>query len=80
MSSEFLSHVSFASPRALISVGVVFPALSLIAVTFRFYTRHVQKTSLLMDDWLTLPALVSHHSFFAVMSVVNGPPVILNRS
>lgn len=59
MSTQSLSHVSYATPNSIIAVGAIFPILSIFAVILRFYTRYVQKAALLVDDWLTLPAMVS---------------------
>ena len=47
------------SPGTIIAVGTVFPALGIVFVALRFYTRYIQKARLMMDDYLTLPALVS---------------------
>ncbi len=58
MSTHSLSHVSYATPNAILAVGAIFPILSVSAVILRFYTRYAQKAALLTDDWLTLPAMV----------------------
>lgn len=51
--------VAIISPGTIIAAGVVFPALGVVFVALRFYTRCIQKARLMMDDYLTLPALVS---------------------
>jgi hypothetical protein len=45
-------------PGNVIAASVVLSVLCTVSVTLRFYTRYVQKSKLLLDDWLTLPALV----------------------
>ena len=51
-------NVSYITPGAIIVVEAVFPVLSIVAVGLRFYARCLQKTRLLADDWLLVPALV----------------------
>ncbi len=46
------------SPSNVIALGVVWPLLCAVVVALRFYTRRVQGARLLLDDWLTIPALV----------------------
>ena len=46
------------SPSGVIAISAILPAIGIVAVALRFYTRYQQKTSLAIDDWLTLPALV----------------------
>ena len=46
------------TPESVVAVGAVFPALGIIVVALRFYTRYRQKARLMLDDWLTVPALV----------------------
>lgn len=60
MGLETVSHVTYATRSSVVAVGVTLPLLAILAVGLRFYTRHAQKTSLWVDDWLTLPALVSN--------------------
>lgn len=40
------------------AVAVVWPPLCLIVVALRFFTRKRQNARLLIDDWLTIPAVV----------------------
>ena len=47
------------SPSAILAVAIALPILDAIAVALRFYTRRLQRLPLLIDDWLTVPALVS---------------------
>lgn len=46
------------SPSNVIAAAVVWPPLCLIVVALRFYTRKRQGARLLIDDWLTIPAVV----------------------
>lgn len=46
-------------PSAMIAVGVVMPVLGIFTVALRFYTRHIMKNQIGVDDWLLIPALVS---------------------
>lgn len=46
------------SPALVIAAGAVWPPLCAVAVALRFYTRRVQGASLMIDDWLTIPALI----------------------
>lgn len=46
------------SPSNVIAAGAVWPPLCAFIVALRFYTRRVQGARLLLDDWLTIPALV----------------------
>ena len=50
--------VVYKDPAAVITLGVLLPAFDLIVVVLRFYARKKQKARLMMDDWLTIPALV----------------------
>lgn len=47
------------TPANVIAVGAIWPPVCAIAVALRFYTRHLQEARLSLDDWLTVPALVS---------------------
>ena len=51
---------STTSAQGLTALSSVLLALSTVAIGLRFYIRHVQKLSLKMDDWITIPCLVSH--------------------
>lgn len=46
------------SPSNVIAAGAVWMPLCAFIVALRFYTRRVQGARLLLDDWLTIPALV----------------------
>ena len=53
-----MSNVDAPSPSNVIAAGVVWPLLCAIVVALRFYTRRAQGARLLLDDWMTIPALV----------------------
>lgn len=59
--------VTMSYPATVIALGVVLPAMDIIAVTLRFYARKKQKARLMMDDWLVVPALVIHPSSLALL-------------
>ena len=46
------------SPSNVMAAGIVWPPLCAVVVALRFYTRRVQGARILLDDWLTIPALV----------------------
>ena len=46
------------SPSNVVAAGAAWPVLCAIVVLLRFYTRRIQHAKLLLDDWLTVPALV----------------------
>ena len=50
---------TYATPAALITISILFLVLGTLTVILRFYTRRKTKSVLWIDDWLTLPALVS---------------------
>lgn len=50
--------IEYASANEILAAATVLPALAILVVSIRFYTRHVQKSKLQTDDWLTLPALL----------------------
>lgn len=52
------SGVIAPSPKLILVAGFAWPVVCAVAVALRFYTRRVQNTRLLADDWLTIPALV----------------------
>ena len=56
MSNELLS--SSITPKTVIAVGAVLPALASIAVGLRFYVRVKKSTTVQIDDYLILVALV----------------------
>lgn len=49
---------AYASPGHLIAVGAVLPAIGIIIVIIRFYTRKLKKLKYGIDDYLILPALL----------------------
>ena len=51
--------VYFLNRAATLAVGIVFPLLGSLAVGLRFKGRLQNKSGLGVDDWLTIPALVS---------------------
>lgn len=50
--------MSLVTPKSVIAVGTVLPSLAAIAVGLRFYIRRSRTTSIGVDDWLILFALV----------------------
>ena len=53
-----MRNASNVTPKTMIAIGAVLPALAAIAVALRFYVRIVKKMSLWCDDYLILFALV----------------------
>lgn len=53
------------SPSNVMAAGIVWPLLCSVVVGLRFYTRRIQGARMLMDDWLTIPALVRVNIFAA---------------
>jgi len=47
------------TPKTIIAVGAILPALAATAVGLRFYVRIARRTSVGLDDYLILFALVS---------------------
>ena len=47
------------SPLSVIAASAALPVICIVVVSLRLWTRHLLKTRLMLDDWLTLPALVS---------------------
>lgn len=45
--------------KATLAVAIVLPVLSAAAVGLRFYARRRQRINIGIDDWCTIPALVS---------------------
>lgn len=43
----------------VMAAAVMWPLICLLVVAFRFYARKRQNAKLLIDDWLTIPAVVS---------------------
>lgn len=50
--------VPYAAPGGTYAVSILLPALGIIFVGLRVYTRFLQRLSLGPDDWLMMPALV----------------------
>jgi hypothetical protein len=53
-----LPEASTVTPKTVIAIGVVLPALAAIAVGLRFYVRIAKTKSVGVDDFLILFALV----------------------
>ena len=51
--------VNYIGPPLVISASAILPSLCILAVGLRFYTRRKQHEDLRLDDWLTMPALVT---------------------
>ena len=52
------SGIATPNPGNVIAASIVLPVLCTVTVALRFYARYVQGSKVLLDDWLTLPALV----------------------
>lgn len=71
----------YVNPGGVITIGVVFPALGLIAVFCRFFARIRYKSGLRIDDWLCLPALVltiaigTVYIYGGATAVITAPPL-----
>ena len=59
-----MPNASTVTPRTIIAVGAVLPALAAVAVALRLYVRIVKKIPLGCDDYLILFALVLHARHF----------------
>lgn len=46
------------APSSLLAVSSTLPALCIIAVLLRFNVRRQQRTSVMADDWIMVPALM----------------------
>jgi hypothetical protein len=46
------------TPAATILAGVIFPVVGGSLVALRFYAKHVKRSGLEVEDWLTIPAFV----------------------
>lgn len=55
-------------PAYVLAAGAAFPAICIMAVSLRFYTRGVQKAAYGLDDLLALLALVSISSCLGLIS------------
>ena len=53
-----MPNTSVVTPKTIVAVGVVLPALAALTVALRFYVRISLKPSLGRDDYLILFALV----------------------
>lgn len=58
--------ISTPSPLTVVAASVALSIICIISVALRFWTRHLLKTGFMLDDWLTLPALVSSHYLYSV--------------
>ena len=66
MAKQHLANFStfaFAYHSDVIAAGAAMPAVGIIIVTLRFWTRVKRKTRLGIDDWLMVPALVCKNAF-----------------
>ena len=50
--------VPYASPEGIYVAAILLPIIDLILVGLRMYARTLQRTSIGVDDWLMVPALV----------------------
>lgn len=50
---------NFNDAQQVLSIGAALPAVCIVFVSLRFYTRLLQKTKLGLDDWLIFCGLVS---------------------
>ena len=50
----------FVDAQESIAVGLALPAVCLILVALRFWTRRLQKVQIGMDDWWAVAGLVSN--------------------
>ncbi|THC96963.1 hypothetical protein EYZ11_003571 [Aspergillus tanneri] len=48
---------TYATSEAVIIISTIFPAMGIVVVFLRFYTRIKLGSMLWIDDWLTIPAL-----------------------
>ncbi|KAF2659359.1 hypothetical protein K491DRAFT_192913 [Lophiostoma macrostomum CBS 122681] len=46
------------TPAATILAGIIFPVVGGALVALRFYSKHVKRSGVEIEDWLTLPAFV----------------------
>ena len=53
--------MSYVNEDSVLAIGIVFIILGTIAVAARFCVRAKGTTALGIDDWLSLPALVSNY-------------------
>lgn len=54
--------MTYVSEGSVLAIGILFIVLDTVAVAARFSVRKKRDTPLDTDDWLCLPALVSHCS------------------
>ncbi len=66
------STFAYAYHGEVIAAGAIFPAVAIIVVGLRFWTRRIKKVALGADDWLIVPALVckTHRCMKAWQQVV----------
>ena len=53
------ASIKYVGPGEVMAAGIVLPLVCTTIVGLRFYVRKTQKVSIGIDDWLTIPALVS---------------------
>ncbi|KAL9057863.1 MAG: hypothetical protein Q9162_002093 [Coniocarpon cinnabarinum] len=58
MSSESTFSFQYVYKDEVITLGSLLPAACIIVVALRFYTRHIQKALIGVDDWLALCGLI----------------------
>lgn len=64
--------LSTPSPLSVIATSIALSVLCTVVVLLRFWTRRILKTRLMLDDWLTLSALVSSlHVFSGSMAFID---------
>ena len=51
--------MSYVNEGSVLAIGIIFISLGTIAVAARFFVRAKGSAALGIDDWLSLPALVS---------------------
>ncbi|KAI9648374.1 hypothetical protein NHQ30_003007 [Ciborinia camelliae] len=51
--------MGYVNTHSVMGIGVLFVVTSVICVASRFYIRMTRKQGLGVDDWLSLPAMVS---------------------
>jgi hypothetical protein len=57
------STFAFAYHGNVIAAGAALPAVGIVVVALRFWTRVKRETRLGIDDWLMVPALVCRNAF-----------------
>jgi hypothetical protein len=73
----FLSRVTFATEGSIIALSASMLVLCSCTVALKFYVRNVQRVGLWIDDWLTLPALLSSHLLTLCILLIDPDNVIV---